>query len=172
MKSNLKEGDHHGGNQPDVDHLWVRRRWQGLSLPYETDKDKMWTKNYWNFVTTHMVAKTRSMVRLTSTTMSMYSSNQVLARWLQQGRWSFLVWPSSYWSWSPQSIDCQHRCNVIMIDIGISIIITWVWQSLWREGRWWGDQSRGVGSIWQISLQIWNFFLNNRHGILVEEKIP
>ena len=29
-----------------------------------------------------MVAKTRSMVRLTSTTMSMYSANQVLARWL------------------------------------------------------------------------------------------
>ena len=49
MKSNLKEGDHHGGNQPDVDHLGVRCRWQGLSLPYETDKDKMWTKNFLKF---------------------------------------------------------------------------------------------------------------------------
>ena len=38
MKSNLKEGDHHGGDQPDVDHLGVRRRWQGLSLPYETEQ--------------------------------------------------------------------------------------------------------------------------------------
>ena len=32
--------------------------------------------------TTHMVAKTRSIVRFTSTTMSMCSEYQVLARWL------------------------------------------------------------------------------------------
>ena len=38
MEGNLEEGDHHCGNQPDVDHLGVGRRWQCLSLADETEK--------------------------------------------------------------------------------------------------------------------------------------
>ena len=40
MERNLKEWDHHGGNQPDVDHLGVGRCWQGLSLADETEKEQ------------------------------------------------------------------------------------------------------------------------------------
>ena len=38
MEGNLKEGDHHCGDQPDVDHFGVGRCWQGLSLADETEK--------------------------------------------------------------------------------------------------------------------------------------
>ena len=38
MHCNLQEGDHHGGYEPDIDHLGVRRCRQGLGFADEAEE--------------------------------------------------------------------------------------------------------------------------------------
>ena len=62
VQDNLEEGDCHGKEHPDVDHLDVGGHWQALRESLKTEHERM----RMNEVTkTYMVAKTRRMVRLT-----------------------------------------------------------------------------------------------------------
>ena len=69
MHGDLYKGDDHGEDHPDVQHLHVGGDWQGLG---ESKKaaTKLTNELRIGKRKTHKVARTRKMVRLTSTTIS------------------------------------------------------------------------------------------------------
>ena len=83
MKNDAQEGKHHGEQHPHIDQLHIYSLRQRVVDPGKTYQAVFITMRCEGNMVPYNVVKTRRMVRLTSITMSMYSSENIITVWLQ-----------------------------------------------------------------------------------------